>query len=109
MNELPEIIKIDDLLTKIALKDGEITKEERTLISRILLDVKSYSSLVDDAMEDGIITQKEKADLFEGRMKILEKAYSSAREDLVITDDEGALLKAICGLVMELDKKSKPN
>jgi len=92
-------------LKDIALEDGIITVEEELLITNIITDLDVYSDSLDKAMADGIITKNERHELFEGRMRILERAYSTARKDLVISNDEAKLLKEICKIVMDMDKK----
>ncbi len=86
------------------MQDGMITEEENNLISNIVLDVEAYSQMVEKALEDGIINNIEKVELFEGRIEILEKAYEIARQDHQITDDEKEILKTICKLVLNLAK-----
>ncbi|MHA2250508.1 MAG: hypothetical protein ACXAD7_09100 [Candidatus Kariarchaeaceae archaeon] len=107
MNDLPkdqskQAREIWDKLRDTALKDGIISDEENELISNIVLDVGAYSEMVDKALEDGVITEAEKIELFEGRMEILEKAYEIARQDHIVTDDEKEILKSICKLVLNL-------
>ena len=89
-----------------ALQDGIITPEEDKLIAKIVLDVESYSSLVDKAVEDHVISEEERIELFEGRIQILEKAYAVARDDARITGDEAEILKTIVNVVMSLEKRS---
>lgn len=91
-------------LRTTAMQDGMITEEENNLISNIVLDVEAYSQMVEQALEDGIIDNIEKVELFEGRIEILEKAYEIARQDHQITDDEKEILKTICKLVLNLAK-----
>ena len=95
-----------DALQKVALEDGVITTEERKLISNIVLDVEAYSNMVDRALADGIISKKEKVELFEGRIEILEKAYLIAREDRTISKDETELLKSIVKMILSIEKKN---
>ena len=95
-----------DALQKVALEDGVITEEERRLISNIVLDVEAYSNMVDKALEDGIINKNERVELFEGRIEILENAYSIAREDRSISSDETELLKSIVKMILSIEKKN---
>ncbi len=95
-----------DALEKVALEDGVITKEERRLISNIVLDVEAYSNMVDRALEDGIISKDERVELFEGRIEILENAYLLAREDRDISVDETELLKSIVKMILSIEKKN---
>lgn len=97
--------QIWEQLEEVALKDGIITPEENKLISNIVLNVKTYSKMLDDALEDGYISKNEKISLFEGRIAIVERAYSIARNDSKITPDEANILKSIVSLVMEMEKK----
>lgn len=96
--------EIWERLRTTALQDGIITPEEDKLISKIVLDVESYSSLVDKAFEDNVISEEERIELFEGRIQILEKAYAVARDDARITGDEAEILKTIVNVVMSLEK-----
>ena len=105
----PSTVVSDEIWERLrttALHDGIITPEEDKLISKIVLDVEAYSSLVDKAFEDNVISEEERIELFEGRIKILEKAYAVARDDARITGDEAEILKTIVNVVMSLEKKS---
>jgi hypothetical protein len=94
------------ILESIALEDGIITPEENKLISNIVLDVEAYTNMVDRALEDGVISKSETNELFEGRIEILEKAYTIAREDRKISKDEIELLKSIVNMILSIEKKT---
>lgn len=86
-------------LRKIALEDGELSPEEQELMKSIIDDIEEYSDQVDIANEDGKIDKKEERDLFEWRIKIIEKAYAKARTDKIVTKEERALLKEIIRII----------
>jgi len=91
-----------DSLKEVALADGILSKDEQELMATIVMDLEKYNEMLQRALEDDLIDVKEEKELFEGRMRIMEKAYSKAREDMIITDDEKQLLKEICRVVRDL-------
>ncbi len=95
---------IHDSLRNIALKDGKITDEEELLIANVISNLDQYTKLIENALKDGNITKDEREMLFDGRMKMMEDSYRSAREDLQISDDESAILQRICKLVLDLER-----
>ena len=92
-------------LRNIAMEDGIITEEENHLISNIVLDVEAYSLMTTTALQDGMISKFEQTELFEGRIEILEKAYTIARDDQEISPDEINILKSIVKLVTDFKEK----
>lgn len=88
-------------LRDIALADGKLSHEEQELMTTIILDIERYNQMIQQALDDGIIDVSEERELFEGRMKILEKAYDKAREDKTISEDEKRILKEICVIVRD--------
>ena len=95
---------IHENLRNIALKDGKITDEEALLIANVISNLDKYTKLIENALKDGIITKDERATLFDGRMKMMEDSYRSARADYNISDDESAILQRICKLVLDLER-----
>ncbi|MDH5402734.1 MAG: DUF4395 family protein, partial [Candidatus Heimdallarchaeota archaeon] len=75
----PNVIR--DNLTEIAKKDGKITDKESRLIDQITLDLEAYSSLLDKALEDNVITEQEQRSLWHDRNTLVRKAYEIASED----------------------------
>ena len=102
--KIPDVDKILDDLRSVALVDGQITIEEQILITTVVTNVMAYSSILEKAREDGIITDEEMNQLFEQRMKVMENAYHVARDDNKLSDDEKALLKEVCTIVMKLNE-----
>ena len=95
---------IHENLRIIALKDGKISDEEELLITNVISNLDQYTKLIENALKDGIITKDERETLFDGRMKMMEDSYRSAREDHQISDDESAILQRICKLVLDLER-----
>lgn len=89
-------------LKSIALNDNIISEEENSLITAIISNLKEYTKLLNKALKDKKIDNKEKDELFEARMKIMEHAYKAARSDAKISSDEAALLQHICKTVVSL-------
>ena len=97
-------VTIHENLRNIALKDGKITDEEELLIANVISNLDQYTKLIENALKDGIITKDERETLFDGRMKMMEESYRSARSDYNISDDESAILQRICKLVLDLER-----
>ncbi len=90
---------------EVALSDGTYTKEEEKILTNAIIDIEKYTEALEIALQDGIIDKQEKNVLFEGRMDIVEKAYKTAREDLMISEDEMEILKTICKVIMDIEKE----
>jgi hypothetical protein len=91
-------------LIEVALADGVYSEEEESLLNSFMSDVENYSKVLEKALNDDVIDKKEHKELFEWRMKIVEKAYKTAREDLFISEDEMKILKTICKVILEIEK-----
>ncbi|MHA2248810.1 MAG: hypothetical protein ACXAD7_00545, partial [Candidatus Kariarchaeaceae archaeon] len=91
-------------LVGIALADGKITQDEYKLISNFLKDVEGYTVLLDEAMDDGVISHYEKQKLLTQRTKIYNKIQHLAKEDLVVSEDEENLIKSIKKIVHDMHK-----
>ena len=91
-NKLEEIIHH---LTKMALADGKMTKEEQELLESITVNIMIYDRAVEDALEDGIITEEEKETLIAIKDQLITEAYELSLETDGISDDELRILRVL--------------
>lgn len=91
--------KIWDELVQVALADGQITDEERCLLSQIMGDVRLYAKMLEDALEDGIITKTEYTDLLKARELIWHQAHATALTSDGIGEDEHHILLKLAELM----------
>lgn len=89
-------------VTDMAKADNKITPEEAEIINSIHVNVMIYDQALDNALDDGIITQDEKETLEALKMQILNDAWSIAEISDGVNDDE---LKLLDVLLKELGKE----
>jgi hypothetical protein len=91
-------LTIDELLTK-ALEDGVINTQELEIIRQVEVDADSYNVILQAAMEDGIVTEKEAKELDELKSQILERAEIVAHIDGEFDSKEKALLSKLSDIL----------
>ncbi len=91
-----------DRLVEIALRDGNISNDEKLLIDRITSDVDEYNQLLEDALKDNIIDEKERALLMKRRSKFWGDAKNIALADKSVSKEERALLEHLVEIIKEL-------
>ena len=94
----PQSKRISDMisaLAKIALADGKITKDEKTILESVQINLMMYDSALDTALEDGIIDDSEKDFLNGLKMQILGDAWDIAKVSEGVSDDELKLLEVL--------------
>lgn len=82
-------------LMEIAEKDGIVTTEEREIIEQVKFDSDVYQLMLNDAYEDDVISEAERANLEKLKDMILQRAEIVANLDDVITEDEQNLLEKL--------------
>ncbi len=100
-----DIYKVKAELKEVAMSDGYLSKEEQRLISVIVKNLEAYTDFLKKAVKDGIIDDEERDELFEKRMRVMEGAYETARDDSNISEDEANLLKQVCHLIMKMEEE----
>lgn len=82
-------------LMKTALKDGNISPDEYEIIEQAKVDIDSYNLHLQDALEDGQITEAEQKRLNELRELIIERADIIAKLDDTLSSDEEVLIDTL--------------
>ncbi|MHA2365220.1 MAG: hypothetical protein ACXAC7_14770 [Candidatus Hodarchaeales archaeon] len=80
---------------KIALKDGEISTDEKKIIDSVLDDLEKFNKAYQQAWDDNIITKEEKELLNKLWNEIYNNSEKIAMNDRKITIEEFKLLKRI--------------
>lgn len=93
---------IEEELSKIAGKDGTITAEEQALINSIMTEVTKYKDVLDQSLSDGKITQQERIRLFQGKLNIIHKAVGKIKDDMMVSQDEQAIVNGLQGLLPKI-------
>ena len=94
--------KFDDLFKELfeqAFSDGVITDEEYELIQQVELDVDNLNLALTKALEDGVITAQENAELNELKAKLLDQANKKALSDGIVDEDEQGILSKLSELI----------
>ena len=91
-NKLSEVVAA---VTKAALADGKITPEEAEILEAVQINLMVYDQAMDDAMEDGIITQDESDTLTGLKQQILNDAWDIAQVSDGVSQDELKMLEII--------------
>ena len=76
-----------------AVKDGTLTKDEKALIEKIMLQVKAYGLALEEIIEDAVITLDEEKRLEYIRNELYNVVYTEAKRDGVVTDEELQILQ----------------
>jgi hypothetical protein len=92
-------------LKETALSDQVITKEEGNLIDRIVLDVRSYGEVLEHALEDGKIDEKEQQSMIQARDNIWIEANNLAVQPGELSEDAKQILSRLTDLLEYLDAK----
>ncbi|MHA2502394.1 MAG: hypothetical protein ACXAE3_05985 [Candidatus Kariarchaeaceae archaeon] len=82
-------------LMEVANEDGFVSSDEIEIIKQAEVDVDSYTTVLKEALADGIIDEKEKTFLDELKSLIIERAETIATLDDVVSDDEKAMLSKL--------------
>ena len=98
----PRVKVIWDRLTRVALHDHLIDKDEKELLDSIMANLKEYGKILEDALDDHVITEEEKIELLLARTKLLQEAEEVAGKDDVITDEEAKIIDKLMKIVHEL-------
>jgi hypothetical protein len=75
-----------------AVKDGSLTKDERTLIEKIMLQVRTYGLALEEVIEDAIISLDEEKRLQFIREQLFNVVFAEAKKDGIITEEELKIL-----------------
>ncbi len=89
------ILMIKNELSRIAGKDGKVTEDEQALINSILEEANKYKTILDKAISNNKIDQQERIRLFQGKLNMVQKAVSKIRDDLIVSDDEQAIINGL--------------
>lgn len=93
-------------IIEVAAIDGIITDEEKKLIDLAEISLNILHTELKFALEDGIITADELDRLHDIKDRILNLSVDVAKDDLIISKDEMALLVAyIVAIKLPKDKK----
>lgn len=97
--------KIYDSLIAEATKDGVFRLDESILIKNIIANLETYTKIIDEALEDGVVSGTERLQLFHSRMALMQDAIKTASVDDTISKAEFNLLKKIQKILDEIDSK----
>jgi hypothetical protein len=78
-----------------AEEDGIITEEEAKIIEKGKENLDKYITMVNQALEDDIITQDERNNLIDLEEKMMSDSYFVALEDNILDRDELLLLTTL--------------
>ena len=90
-------------VSRAALADGKITKEEAEILEAVQVNALVYDQAVDDAREDGIITSEEKDTITALKHQILNDAWDIASVSEGVSNDELLLLQALLAKLEDSD------
>lgn len=76
-----------------AVSDGSLSKDERVLIEKIMLQVRTYGLALEDVIEDAVITIEEEKRLEFIRTQLFNIVFEEARKDGVVTEEEFKLIQ----------------
>ncbi len=93
-----------DTLIKVAFLDGKLTRDEFDIIKNVLADLINYSSILEEALNDGIIDDLEKQKLQSQREKVIDKAKLIANKDYIITEEEKKLILTTKEILQNMQK-----
>ena len=103
MDKIDVDLYFQNLMDK-AMADGVITEEERTMIRSISNQLDAYTDILQEAMEDGIISLKEKLSLYKFRTGMFHDNIQLVQEDDKVTQDEINLLNLLTGMLSNMGK-----
>jgi hypothetical protein len=83
----------------VAMKDGTITPEEKDILLQVQIDADAYSVMLQECMDDGIITKEEYEKLEFLKNQMLSRANLIAQIDDKVDEDEKALINKLVELV----------
>ncbi|MFW9961834.1 MAG: hypothetical protein ACFFDV_12515, partial [Candidatus Thorarchaeota archaeon] len=92
-------------LREIALEDKVINQEEANLIDAIVLDIRAYGDVLEQALKDGKINEEEQESLFKARDRIWVEANNMAAKQVELSDDLKAILSKLAELLEFVDSK----
>ncbi|MCY3414412.1 MAG: hypothetical protein INQ03_22385 [Candidatus Heimdallarchaeota archaeon] len=86
-------------LSEVALADQKITMDEYLIIRGFTDNIERYIELLEQCLEDNIVTTEEKKQLFDLRSRMMQDAIETANDDRVINPDEFIMLQSISELL----------
>ena len=95
LNEILSLKHVWISLSKTALKDNKITKEEYIMIHDFAIQIENYKELLEKILEDGIIDGSERFQLFNAKYNILIDTLKQVNTDNRLSRDEFVLLGKI--------------
>jgi MFS family permease len=92
-------------LKETALSDQVITKEEGDLIDRIVLDVRTFGEVLERALEDGKLDEKDQRYMIQARDRIWIEANNIAVQPGELSNDAKQILTKLMDLLEYIDTK----
>ncbi len=93
--ELKKIDNFIDSVQEIAIRDGKITKDEKSILDEIFKEIAEYRQLIFDVLEDNVITPEEEKKIKGFQERTLNLINSKALRDGIITKDEEDLIDSL--------------
>ncbi|MFW9788620.1 MAG: MFS transporter [Candidatus Thorarchaeota archaeon] len=92
-------------LRETALADNVISEEEGALIERIVLDLRTYGDVLEEALKDGKIDKNEQDSLYQARERIWIEANNLVAKPDELSDDVKEILSTLTDLLEFIDAK----
>ena len=87
--------KIIRAISKVAKADGIITPEEQEILESVQINILVYDQSLEDALDDGIISNDERESLNALKHQILNEAWDIARYSEGVSNDEIKMLQVL--------------
>ena len=75
-----------------AIKDGTLSRDEKALIQKIMVQVRAYGMALEDIIEDAVITLAEEERLDYIRKQLFDVVFAEAKKDGIVTEEEYRIL-----------------
>ena len=104
MKKISSVKRILDQINKIAEEDGNVTDEEVQIINAINFHFDKYVTLLEEILEDNVITDIELEQVYANEKKIVQMASSKALMDGVVSNDERRLITSLIDNLEEIQE-----
>ncbi|MFW9973894.1 MAG: MFS transporter [Candidatus Thorarchaeota archaeon] len=92
-------------LRETALADKVISQKEGELIDRIMLDIRAYGEVLEEALKDGKIDEKEQQLMLQARDRIWIEANNMVAKPTYMSEDSRQILATLADMLEYIDTK----
>lgn len=92
-----------EALRQVMMRDGKVSVQESILLARAMENIAKFKNVLEEALEDNVISEEEREQLQTIRHKIYGESFNIAMVDQIISEDEAAMLRKLMEIVSKFE------